>query len=48
MDNILNNIKGYLSYKTNYFEYFLKLISVKNYKNNNYVNLLCSNIRKVY
>jgi hypothetical protein len=47
MDNFLNNIKGYLSYKTNYFESFSEFISVKNDKNNNYVNVLCCKIRSI-
>ena len=46
MENYLN-IRSYLSYETNYFKSFSEFFNIKNNVNNNYVNILCSNIKSV-
>jgi hypothetical protein len=46
MENYIN-ISGYPSYKTNYFNSFSEFFNMKNNLNNNYVNILCCNIRSV-
>jgi len=46
MENCFN-IKGYLNYKTNYFESFSEFIYKKNDKYNKYLNIICCNIRSV-
>jgi len=46
MENYLN-ISSYLSYKANYFNSFSEFVYMKNNLNNNYVNILCFNIRSV-
>ena len=46
MENCLN-IRGYLSYKTNYFKSFSEFSNLNNDNNKNYINILCCNIRSV-
>lgn len=39
--------KGYLNYRTNYYEYFSEFVYINNNVCNNYLNIICCNIRSI-
>lgn len=42
-----NFCKGYLNYRTNYYESFNEYVCLNNNVNSNYLNIICCNIRSV-